>query len=158
MVEAELSYLLSDLSQAAEILNRESDAVNELIRRFEERLRLLNLGLEVWCSEPLATEPTDLANDEEVSEPGTIDTELGWAKNYREWELSLRERAYRRSSESRSGWEPVRTDHQYPLREASRQLRIAALKHFPELLQGLTHEAQQAVKAIEDAKRFAELC
>jgi hypothetical protein len=54
--------------------------------------------------------------------------------------------------------EPVRTDRQYPLREASRQLRIAALRHFSELLRGLTQEAEQAVKAIKDAKRFAELC
>jgi hypothetical protein len=160
MAEADLSRLLADLSEISETLNRESDTINQLSKRFEERLRLLNVGLEVWCTEPLVTEATDLSNDEETYEQGSIDTELGWSKGLKEWGLYLRERVYRRLSSDLYGreWEPVCTDHQYPLREASRQFRIAALRHFPELLRGLTQEAEQAVKAIEDAKRFAELC
>ena len=113
----------------------------------------------MWCREALVTEPTDLSNDEEAYEQGSIDTELGWAKGFKEWGLYLRERVYRRLSDDPYGreWEPVRTEKQHPLREASRQLRIAALRHFPELLQALQQEATQAVKAIEDAKRFVDL-
>jgi hypothetical protein len=42
-----MSRLVSDLSQTAETLNRESDTINDLIKRFEERLCQLDIGLEV---------------------------------------------------------------------------------------------------------------
>jgi hypothetical protein len=159
MVEADITRLLSDLSQTAETLNRESDTINDLIKRFEARLRQLNIGLEVWCRGALDTEPTDVSTDEETYEEGSVDTELGWAKGVKDWELCLRERVYHKLSDDFGGqWQALRTEHQRPLREASRQLRIAALRRFPQLLEGLKQEAEQAIKAIEDAKRFIDLC
>src|SRR6266508_324953 len=159
MVETDISRLLADLSQAAETLNRESNTINQLIKRFEERLRQTNVGLQVWCPRALATEPTDISTDEETYEEGSLETYLGWAKGWKEWELTLCKQVYRRLPDRPDGqeWEFVRTDLGGTLREAPRELRIAALKHFPDLLQALTREAEQAVQAIEDAKRFAEL-
>ena len=51
MTEVEFSRQLSELSNTAATLNRESDSVNEIIERFEETLRKTNLGLEVWLEE-----------------------------------------------------------------------------------------------------------
>jgi hypothetical protein len=159
MVETDLSRLLSDLSHTVETLNRESDTINDLIKRVEERLRQLNIGLEVWCSAPLVSTPVDVSTDEETYEEGSRDTELGWAKGVRGWELYLREQVYRKLSDDFGGqWRTLRTEDQRPLRQAPRQLRIAALKRFPQLLEELKEEAEEAVKAIEDAKRFADLC
>jgi hypothetical protein len=158
MVEADMSRLLSALSHTAETLNRESDAMNQLIKRFEERLHQLNIGLEVWCADPLASETTDLAPEGDDYEEGAVDLELGWAKGLKDWELYLRERVYRRVSNPYQEWQVVRTNRQYPLRDATRAHRIEALKHFPALLQALKEEAEEAVDAIEEAKRFVALC
>jgi hypothetical protein len=149
MVETDISRLLADLSQAAETLNRESNTINQLIKRFEERLRQTNVGLQVWCPRALATEPIDVSTDEETYEEGSLDTYLGWTKGWKEWELTLCKRMYRCLPDCSDGpeWELVRTDPGGALREAPRELRIEALKHFPDLLQ-----------TIEDAKRFAEIC
>lgn len=42
-----LSALLSDLSDLAGTFNRKSDSLNELIRRFEDTLRQLNIGVDL---------------------------------------------------------------------------------------------------------------
>jgi hypothetical protein len=161
MVEADMSRLLSDLSQTAETLNRESNTVNALIERFEARLRQLNVGIEVWCPAAVHEEPADVSDaDDEDAVAGTCETQLGFIKGHGGWELYLREALYRRESDGYGapGWELVRIEDARPLRDASRQLRIAALKCFPALLEELKREAEAALKTIEEAKRFAELC
>jgi len=50
------------------------------------------------------------------------------------------------------GGEGVFTRAPYPLAQASRRHRIAALRLLPALLQALQAEAAQAIKTIEDAK------
>ena len=45
-------------------------------------------------------------------------------------------------------------DDPTPLLEESRHLRIEALKHFPEIVEALTAEAQNAITTIESAEKF----
>ena len=45
-------------------------------------------------------------------------------------------------------------DNITPLLEQSRRVRIDALEHFPEIAAALKAEADRAITAIEDAKKF----
>lgn len=160
MTEVEISRLLAELAQTAQTLNRESDSINALIERFEETLRKLNVGLEVWVTDPsLRREHWTEENDEgEVVERGTREDELGFAKYPDEWRLVIRTAAYREHPDGR--WELVNTGHYtpllkyMPLLQASRDIRIKALALFPALLKELKREADAALRAIEDAKKF----
>jgi len=48
MTDVEFSRLLSDLATTAKTLNEKSDSVTSIIRRFQESLCAMNVGLEVW--------------------------------------------------------------------------------------------------------------
>ena len=58
MTQVEFSRLLSELTETAKSLNAASDSINTLIKRFEDTLRSINLGLEVW----LTSESLDSVN------------------------------------------------------------------------------------------------
>ena len=155
MTEVEFSRLLSDLAKTAENLNRESDSINELIERFQETLRKLNIGLEVWLtSDPISSAECKVeAYDEMV--PGSLDVHLGFIKSppLDEWMLVTRRTWYRRSGED---WQLLSTERAIPLLAASRKDRIDALEKFPALLNLLKDEAESALKAIERAKKFVK--
>lgn len=137
MTEVEISRLLSELSEVAATLNRESDSLNALIERFQHILRQLNVGLEVWLVNPIRRD----------SRPsGVVETYLGFAKGGDNWELRIRHSTY-------CGDEGL-TEDECALLDASRADRIAALEAFPSILVVLKEKAEEAVQAIQDAKRF----
>jgi len=75
MTEVEFSPLLSELTETAAALNRESDSINSLIERFQQMLRELNVGIPVWVD--LYDQP---------------DTRLGWIKGSTdEWMLVIKD-------------------------------------------------------------------
>jgi hypothetical protein len=124
MTEVDFSRLLSELSQVATALNRESDSINSIIDQFQTKLRAINVGIEVW-----------------VDLHGFHQTRLGWTKGAKDWELQV---------EQPNNFGPA------PLPMESRDIRIAALKAFPELLRQLKVLAEAAVRTIQDAKKFVK--
>jgi hypothetical protein len=152
MTEVEFSRLVSELTQSAKTLNQESDSINTLISKFEETLTAINLGLEVWLTSPeLRSRRWTEQNDEgQTVEEGTHDEELGFAKVDDNWRLAVRTSTYR------SDGDLLSTARLRPLLDLSREIRIEALRHFPALAARMKQEADAAVRAITDAKKFVK--
>lgn len=164
MTEVEISRLLQELTEVAGVLNRQSDSINELIEGFENRLRKLNLGLEVWLTDALESRPWAHTTDGETSDEGTNDVQLGFVAGpgrpaplrAKEWHLAIRTVTWRRRPDDR-GWDLIEVEPPSTrLLDASREIRIAALSRFPQLLGELNRAAKQAVQAIQDAKKFVQ--
>ena len=151
MTQVEFSRLLSELTETAKLLNTESDSINGLIKRFEDTLRSINLGLEVW----LTIETSESLHSERWSEPehdgqraaeGTFEHELGFAKTGAQWHLVVREARYERVKDGDPNARlffdaTMRVQH---LLECSREIRINALRLFPRLAQEMRQEAANA--------------
>src|SRR5262245_15402563 len=104
MTEVEFSRLIADLTETAKTLNRESDSINELIGRFEEKIQEANLGLEVWLTDALESKPwTEEDERGETIGRGTDNVQLGFAKFREKWHLVTRIATYRRAA---AAWEP----------------------------------------------------
>ncbi len=155
MTEVEFSRLLAELSETAKVLNRESDSTNDLIAGLEKTLHGINLGLEVWLDDALESEAVEEeGRDGEYYETGTVHEELGFTRLGRAWRLVVRSATYKYDAYQRLQFKNA-TDLR-ELTDCSRDLRIEALKRFPELVAQMTAKAAAAVKAIEDAKKFVK--
>jgi hypothetical protein len=154
---SDTAHLLAELTKNAAEFNRATDSINSLIERFEDTLRNLQLGIETWIYHPpLYSDECEVdCGGGEMGE-GSVDTQLGFTKRAGEWGLALRNVVYRRHEED--NWEFLRVDSEFPLRDASRQLRINALGQFPELLRELNRQVKDVIKAIEAARQFIDLC
>jgi hypothetical protein len=161
MTEVEFSRLLSELADSAKALNAESDSINEIIKRFEDALRRSNLGLEVWLtSQSIDSQRwSEPAHDGQPAARGTLESELGFAKNGNQWHLVVREARYEHV-EQRYLEDPEivfdGTLRVQNLLECSREVRIDALRLFPLLAKEMREEAASALKAIQDAKKFVK--
>jgi Asp-tRNA(Asn)/Glu-tRNA(Gln) amidotransferase C subunit len=159
MTEVEFSRLLAELTSTAKVLNDKSDSINGVIKMFEQKLREISLGLEVWLTEPLTSEAR-LREDQngEDEEFGTEDEELGLTKIGTEWCLAVRTAYYKYEDDSYGHRETILSNADTPVRllDCSRALRIEAIKKFPALVQAMNAEAQAAVKAIEAAKKLVQ--
>lgn len=161
MTDVEISTLLSNLAETAATLNKESDHINTLIEQLGEKLRKLNIGIEVWVEEP---ELSSVEDEEEVGEveegnpikqDSSYDTQLGFTRLHDTWQLAVRQVLYRRYPDYGSRWDFVRVESDYSrLLDASRSIRIAALAAFPALLKKLQEETEAAVRTIRDAKKL----
>src|SRR5438552_4373451 len=155
MTEVEFAHQLSDLVNTAQRLNAESDSVNDLIRRFEQTLCRINVGLDVW---PVALQSERWVEEEDDwSKPrGTRDTELGFAKVDDAWRFATRKVRYDTSSGSATPHIPRlhAVDEVRSLLDAPRETRIAALAHFPDIVTALKQEADSALEKIEAARAF----
>ena len=157
MTEVEFSRLLSVLSTTAKALNQKSDSINDVIKALEDKLRQINLGLEVWLTHDAIDErvlyETHGGDVEDERESGEEREELGFVKMNDAWCLAVRTATYKYESDRATfkfTAEVVR------LLECPRKFRIAALQRFPELVKLMNVEAQEAVDAIEAAQKFVE--
>jgi hypothetical protein len=151
------AHLLTELTQNAAEFNRATDSINSLIERFEATLRNLHLGIETWIyNPPLDSDEGEVDCGDGVMKEGSIDTQLGFTKRAGEWGLAVRTAVYRRDEED--NWELLRVESEFPLRDASRELRIAALGQFPQLLRDLNDKVKDTIKKIQAARQFVELC
>ena len=150
MMEFELTHQLSELSKSALVLNQETDSINELIERFEDTLRGMNLGVQVWVSTPFHCEA---AGDYEWR------TYLGWLKR---WAKSTRQRKYdwrvvvQTRGFSKDSNKETQPDSPKALVEASLNIRIAALTALPELVAALKSAADGRTREIQEAKGLVE--
>ena len=162
MTEVELSTLLAELSASAKKLNRESDSLNDLIERLEATLQKINVGIEVWLDhEPLESETIEdeRLNGDELYEAETEESQLGFTKLNSGWRLAVRTATHKYEHDGFGNIvnkSPRRTAAEVELASCSRDLRINALKRFPQLVAKLKQEADTALEAIERAKKFTK--
>ena len=127
MTETEFSRQMSELSALAAELNRETDSINNLLARFEEQIRPLNVGLEAGVL--LTNDPND-------------NSELQWIRiaipGETTWRLHI--------------WKPK--GGMKPVLECSRDERIQALEALPRLIEKLKQEAKARLDVIQKAKKF----
>ncbi len=135
---------LADLSLQ---LNSESNSINSTIVALNNKLRTLNIGLEVWLEDSLIQA---LPGDERRDGTGPY---LGYCSVEEEWQLAVRVRP------TPGVWEPVGSAVGWvgdlprtPLTKASREVRLAALPQLPFLVTKIYQEAQRVLKAIQDAR------
>jgi hypothetical protein len=153
----DFARLLSDLTETAKTLNKESDSLNDLIAGCEDMLRRLNVGLEVWVDRAPLNSSAWIEEDRngEEFERGTEDVELGFTQTAAtfgdEWQLALRWVRYETIDQRTTLHDVQKTKR---LLDCSRNERIEALKHLPELVSNMKNEASEAVRAIEAAKRL----
>ncbi len=158
MSESDLSRQFSDLREVAARLNEQSDSITKTIEQFQETLRQLNLGLEVWIrlqsEESVYTPPIGV----KIPIPVFTETSVGHARGEDGWALYVKRITYRSKTFDNPLISPrveaVKVNKWIKLVDASRSVRIAALDAFPKLLDALKTSAESAVQAIENAKKF----
>lgn len=135
----------SRLQDISNVLNSKSDVLNEAIKSFESKLASLRLGVSAWVNPPLVSETTDEGGVNE----DTITTRLGYSKATGQWCLTIEEDSDRYSGLDQSPW-PSYT----PLNQASRDMRIKAIKQLPLLVKALEKNADEALKEVGQAEKL----
>ncbi len=159
MTDHDLSVLLSDLEDSAKKLNAESDSVVAILESVESRLVGMNIGLETWLEERAIESHTDTdyddSRDDDVGRQIARRTEVGFAKVAGEWCLAIR--GERGDFDAHlGGFEWSHEKLPTRLRDASRQLRIAALPAIPNLLKAVSEKAKLALANIAEAKKLVK--
>ncbi|HEY7291516.1 MAG TPA: DUF5677 domain-containing protein [Vicinamibacterales bacterium] len=143
-----------DLIPVARRLNTASDDLNAALKRIEERLNELGIGIARYVSIP---ETRDVINNGEDKDPEEwIEYQVGYDRLGDSWALMTR-RAHFQDDPMMTGvpadcW---RFDEEKPLLRASRDLRIKAVAAIPELLKDLKSEAQTVLGVVDAARRLA---
>lgn len=166
MSDVELSRLLSEFEESAKKLNAASDSINSIITDIEQKLVSANAGLECWLDGLkddyylFETKPEAWSDDDEGKE-GFLwkQTLLGFTKlNQTEgWRLAFKERTVSQMGFEEAGGEELSVNDGKidALWKAPRNTRLRALELMPELVRRLHHDTEQALKAIDQAKRMA---
>ncbi len=137
MSDQELSSLLSELKQKALQLNTESNSINTTISLVENEIVTANVGLEVFL---------DRGRADVLRVEGEEEAHLGFAKLDSGWHLVVR------LTDDEGSPEDGPTCVQ--LAQASREMRIAALKRLPDLIRLINDKIRESVEAILDAKKL----
>jgi hypothetical protein len=152
------SDLFTELESSAGRLNELSDSIdrsiNQKIREVEERLDSMRIGIEALLEEPLSKTPVEKTD-------GLSIYRLGYRKDpdvmAERWCLFIKHSLGQRGVpdyETSDFEEPVEI---YPLLQASRELRILAIRHLPELLKTLQTEVDRRVQAIQELAQGAKV-
>jgi len=137
----------SRLQDISNVLNSKSDVLNEAIKSFEAKLASLRLGVSAWVTPPLTSEVVD----EGTSNEDTITTKLGYSKATGSWCLTLLEDSDRYSELPQSSWPSYS-----PLSQASRDMRVKAIKQLPLLVKSLEKRADEALKEVGQAEKLIQ--
>lgn len=131
--------LFSSLANNASILNNFSDSCNSKLKDVQERLVSLNIGLEYWLKKPLYN--SDQQGDIGANDNSTVIIKrLGFSRLNGSWVLAIK--TIRCVSGFYMGEQDCPFTNEYvdsdpePLLDASRELRLNALKSLPDFLSG----------------------
>ena len=150
---------MDDLSNIAHKLNEKSDRLNSTISLINEKLARLNLGVEVWLSEPimpgLYEDSAEWANASDVRRQ---ETTLGYCRVEDERQLAVRIATHVMISGNE--WVhpeiQIRNARHFPLLKATREIRVQAMAQVPALLIALKMQAEALLESIESAEKAAE--
>jgi hypothetical protein len=145
---------LSELSEIAKQLNQESDFLNAAIKALEAQLAEMNLGLEA----AVVLDRTGRLRDRSYSPARDYETVtfLRYCKLGDGWRLAIQEETTDYECNDNREERGVTNEGRFtPLLKASRDLRIAAVDHFDELLDKLKLEAELKLATVRVAKTLA---
>lgn len=143
-----------DLIPIARRLNTASDDLNAALRRIEERLNELGIGIDRYVPIPDSREVASDGSDQAPEE--WAEYQIGYDRLGEGWGLVTR-RAHFTDDPTMTAspevcWE---FDEVKPLLRASRDLRIKAVAAIPELLKELKEEAEGILGVVDAARRLA---
>lgn len=144
--------LFSSLSTNAAVLNQRSDECNKALKDAQERLVSLNIGLEYWLKKPIhhGKQTGTVSAHETHSE---IVTRLGFTRLGGNWcfatnTVRLEHGFHEGDMSMHYTCEFEDEDPEYLL-NASRELRLAAVKALPEFLREYNRMIQELNAALE---------
>ena len=151
---------LQALLATAETLNTASTRLNTILQDVEQTLVAAHIGLEVWLTD--ARQALERSTGARLSSDGVTGStwvELGFARLPDGWHLAVRHIDVEEGPPDDDGdprWtHRVCVREPYPIAQASRKARIAALQLLPALIGALRQEARKAIKAIDKAKNLS---
>ena len=154
---------LKDLEPLSKRLNTASDELSQTLQTIQDRVNALGIGLEVWVTDPPLNESEwrdILDRDTEPTGAREFSTaELGYSRSGEGWALLVR---YRRHVEGPNeyGTPTLETydDNMpvIPLLRAAREIRVAAVKVIPTLIEALEAQARSVIERVEQAKKIAD--
>ena len=152
---------INGLSRLSEKLNKKSNQLNSIISTANSKLAKLNLGAEVWLlREPIQVGDFHDTYDDECEH--RIDrwrsaTILGYSKVDDEWELSVKEVTFQTqfNPPGNDYEEVVNPKEPVSLLQASREVRINAMRVLPTLLDRLEKAANLLLESIQKAEETA---
>ena len=145
-----VSTLLKQLSSVSQDLNEASNQLSEQIKGIETALASQKLGVRAWVEMRRAPE-REKASDGKIYEFTCVD-ELGYDKHQGKWGLLV-------ASYYEETLDPSDFENAQLLRDAPRELRMAAVDALPKLIQKIADEASKLAKEVaskaEQAKSIA---
>jgi hypothetical protein len=153
MTEVGLKAIFPSLEAQAARLNEASDNANQLLTVIENRLIALNIGLEVWHSEPvhIGDAKGNLGPYETSSQ---VVQKLGFARIEGKWCLALKPvcqvDGFFQGDTDCPYQNQYSADAPTSLLKASRGLRINALQAMPKFLAELNERIGSTIRQIED--------
>jgi hypothetical protein len=109
----------------------------------------MNLGIDIWTPFE-AGEWTEDKEDLRV----TVQPEVGFIKYDGKWILATRLARYLQSDDPAQNEMLIEDGKVTPLLEASREMRLDALQHFPAIVSRLQEAADGAINTIDNAEKF----
>jgi hypothetical protein len=153
---------LKDLEPLAKRLNSSTDDLNKALQTIQDRLNALGIGVEVWVENHPLHESGYRAvlneRDEPTGEKEYDWDELGYGRHGDGWALLVRQRRFvvSRDEYGREAHDAFDESPDQPLLRASRRLRLAAVPRIPKLIDAIKAAAEDAVAAVETAKKIAD--
>ena len=154
--EADFSTILARFTKTARQLNDASTTLNSILQKVEKSVVDANAGVEVWLEQP-SLASSDATGSAYGHSSWTEDL-LGFAKVDGAWCLAIKTVMHETGYYEGDMDSPYHNQHvtgeAMPLAQASRDLRIEAVRLIPALLDRMTEAAQSRIRTIEDAKRL----
>ena len=140
--------LRSEINNLSATLNKESDDLTEAITNFDRYLIDLRLG--VIATAPISSSTWE---DPRTGEAGSEETLLCFTKEEPYgWGLYI----ITEGDDGHDGQGGRKTGSMRRLRDAPRDERVAAVKHFPALLETIKAIASKELNDVRDARKQAE--
>jgi hypothetical protein len=160
MARFELSTRLSSLEDTASKLNEASNSVTAVLNAVEKRLASMNIGLEVWLDDkPLRKTDRRFIEGDDGGDAVVhwVEKRLGYARIDKKWCLAVKSVQMNGPTEERDEPLEVATDGDpIPLAQASRRIRLSAVRLMPRFIDRLERGAEEAIEAIEQATKLVE--
>lgn len=158
---------IAELSDLSRKLNQKSDALSTTIISLNEKLAKLNLGVETWLTSS-AIERGDPYYDYERDPHGDFPLhnetwlgycrfdELGWALAVKHVALQITNHMDQEARALFTYTPSVVEAEKKPLLDASREIRLKAMKVVPELLDAVKQKAEELLESIDKAEKAAQ--
>lgn len=148
---------IAELEPLAKQVNDKSNQINVTIRTINEKLANLNLGIEAWLDRDNQALSSSHWRDRNSSMPRTRTVSyLGYDQLGDKWELAVKNMTEELTVEDGEQFIAKVNPQYFPLLQASRDIRVAAMELIPRLLDELKEKGQQLLGTVEAAEKMAK--